>query len=219
MLVLPVHARKIAFLKQHPRLTRISFFADANAEAGRTTAAQFWRRYEGTGTYAEALQAAMQQAGLDGKVESGFDGFPNVRLDRLEIKDLSFLKGFLVNRLTLANATLASLASLREADFREIDLSGTQVSDLAPLQGMPLVNVTLNGTPVRSLEPLRGMRPASLSLGLNRNADGKLTPDFGQRPPAAGGNARRPPRSGRDPSSRPRSLAQVPEPGAAGPPT
>ena len=117
---------------------------------------------------AENLHAALQAANADYQQNGQFhiEGgqVRSVTLAEAQVADLSSLKGMPLVSLDLRAAPVRDIGSVAGMPLVELYLDDTRVSDLSPLQGMKLRKLYLNSTPIDSIEVLRGMPLEELNL-------------------------------------------------------
>ncbi|HET6410332.1 MAG TPA: protein kinase [Chthoniobacteraceae bacterium] len=99
----------------------------------------------------------------------------SLNLDGTRTIDLTLLKGWRLEKLSINNNPIADLAPLAGMPLRILNADGTPVRDLAPLAGLPLESLRLRNTNLDSLEPLAGLPLENLVIAGCRKLN-DLTP-------------------------------------------
>ena len=141
------HRGLASFIPQRDKLP-----ADKQVEAIHTKLRELNPNYDGKGKFTVR----------DGKIVEAW-------LFRLEVPDLSPLKGLPLSRLNCQATGIRDLSPLRGMPLEELDSSWNQVADLTPLRGMHLTSLDLDheSGSVTDLSPLKGMPLKQLRAGGN----------------------------------------------------
>jgi serine/threonine protein kinase len=105
-----------------------------------------------------------RRGGLVGLRELRNRPIVSLNLDGTRISDLTLLKGWRLEKLSLSNNPVTDLAPLAGMPLRHLSADGCPVRDLAPLKGAPLETLRLRNTRITSLAALAGMPLESLVL-------------------------------------------------------
>jgi tetratricopeptide (TPR) repeat protein len=119
---------------------------------------------------ANALNAVLEQspyarilAGGKRRI-SAERGQLSLDLGGLAIKELQFLRGVPLNRLSLSKTPVSDLSPLKGMPLAELSLESTGIDDLSVVQTLPLKSLSLEGAPVRDITRLQGLRLETLNL-------------------------------------------------------
>lgn len=86
-----------------------------------------------------------------------YDGLLQLKLNRSDIRELTWLKNIPLNILELQGVPITDLAPIRGMPLIELDIRETKVARLDPLAGMKLRIFRADQTPVTDISVLRGM--------------------------------------------------------------
>ncbi len=146
--------RGLEVLRHHPSLRYIALDGDKNPYQ---PVAEFWPNYDAR--VAAEIKAAREKLDrlLATNGRTAPDGTIELDCNKLNLADLSALKGLKISQLSAEDNPITDLSPLTGMALRKLSLNRTQVSGLQPLRGMPLSDLRLYRTAVTDLSPLRGM--------------------------------------------------------------
>jgi serine/threonine protein kinase/Leucine-rich repeat (LRR) protein len=155
---LPPNAKNIDFLRDLPKLTRLSFTESASIPIG--PAAEFWLQHDTQGWL-----RTLRESGVHPHVARQLtDGTWELNLSRTKLDDLTILKGLPISILNVGETAVSDLMPLRGMPMNDLKIFRTKVTDLSPLQGMPIRQLHLGVTKVTDISALRGMPLTYLKL-------------------------------------------------------
>ncbi len=157
-LLLPPNAKGIGFLRNFPKLTRISTKWDMTAQHPAQIADEFWAEYDWKTRDGLPWVNALEAAGVKYDADRKADGSWWVGVNSPTFSDCSAFKGARISALGLSNTGVTDLRTLEELPLRELWLHGTRITDLNPLRNMPLRSLGIMDTPATDISPLRGLR-------------------------------------------------------------
>jgi serine/threonine protein kinase len=106
-----------------------------------------------------------RRAGMGGLRELRNRPIVSLNLDGTRMVDLTVIKGWKLEKLSINNNPVSDLRPLTGMKLRTLNADGCPVGDLSPLQGMPLESLRLrNNGRVADLTPLKGAPVENLVL-------------------------------------------------------
>jgi len=153
-LTLPPSATDLDFLRDFPKLKRLSFSAGRDAIGQAVpdlTAGEFWALRD----FATKFPAAKDRIKKQG------DGTWNVDLSRIDFanEDFALLQPLDIRFLNLTGTQVTTLEPIKDLQLQLINLAGSKISDISALGGMPLVTAKFAGCKdLHDLSPLAGAK-------------------------------------------------------------
>lgn len=95
---------------------------------------------------------------------ANFSSLEWVELADTDIKDVSFLKGFKLKGLILANSQVTDLLPVEDQPIVNLDITGLPIKDFSFLRKLPLSTLRMGNTKILNLEPLKDKKLEWLSI-------------------------------------------------------
>lgn len=165
-LTLPPLARDIEFLRQLPKLKRLSHQKSRTSWSPDSTAEEFWK-YDAEN---QKLRAGLRASGASSEEAeqaslARSDGQLELDLANAHVTNIVFLAGVPVRRLLLRNSKVTDISPLRGSPLEYLSLTGSPVSDVSPLAECPHLSwLSLSGTRVADVQPVLRLPLTHLSV-------------------------------------------------------